>query len=60
MILLSKIYCFLKISFTISPSVSIQTKLQGGDDPMGTYMILRSDANWEQYSNNNLKLYFHH
>ena len=45
---------------SVTPSFGIQTKFQGGDDDMGTYMILRSDPSTGQYGNSNLMLYFKH
>ena len=46
--------------FNLSQALSIQTKFQGADDDMGTYMILKSDASTGKYGNGNLELYFKH
>jgi hypothetical protein len=48
------------VKFSLGPGFSIKTIFQGGDDDMGTYMILKSDAEKGLYSNSNLSLYFKH
>ncbi len=50
----------IKKTLTLSPSLSIKTQFRSGDDDMGTYMILKSDASTGLYSNDNLNLYFKH